>query len=162
MYLDIHAYSPPTNKQSTPRTTSSWQQQQQRDTHAVANGRKDVGLLLEGSNRCSHATTGKGEESWERACRVLGAGREACQDGQLQQLPRGTRAFEPVGIVLLAVHCRCVLLLRALLLWQPRHKPMFGRVVDFATKRTCCWLKTRIIWYLAREFAHTHIHLCGS
>ena len=33
--------------------------QQQRDTHAVANGRKDVGPLNEDSNRRWHATMGK-------------------------------------------------------------------------------------------------------
>ena len=99
----------------------------------------------------------KGEERWEeRGCWVLG--REAYQDGELQR-PRGTRAFEPAGIVLLAVHCRRVfLLLRALLFWQSRHTPAFGRVVDFATRsvRAVVENKKHLVVPGTRIRAHPH------
>ena len=79
---------------------------------------------------------GKGEESWER---VFGAG--CCGEGFAKMASYNDRGAQgPSNLrdfYILAVHYCCVLMLLALLLWQPRYTPV-GRVVDFASLRTFC------------------------
>ena len=108
-----------------------------------------MGPLNDGSNRCWHATMGKGEESWERGCWMLGAGERGLPRGPATAPKRHKRAFEPEGIVLFVVHSRCVLccfisLGTSLCLAGPS---ISRRSVPAVENNT---------WYLAREFAHTH------
>ena len=106
---------------------------QQRDTHTAADDRKDVGPLLQGSNR---RWPHRREENWERG------GGAGCWGERLAEVasysgPRRTRAIEPAVIVLTRRELNCcsvlLLLLRDLLLWQPQRKPLIGRVEYFAT-----------------------------
>ena len=92
----------------------------------------------------------KGQRSGELEEGVLGAGEKSLPRGSATATGRHKRAFESEGVVLLAVHSRCVLC-------------CFGRL------GTCLCLagssihdvaylllKTTPTWYLIREFAHTH------
>ena len=128
------------------------EQQQQRDTHAVANGRKDVGPLNEGSNRCWHATRGKEEASWERGCWVLGAGERG--------LPRGpataTESSKGLSNLRVSSYSPCT--------------PAACFVALAASAQACVWQGRRFhdVAYLLLKttpgtwhanFAHTHTQL---
>ena len=95
---------------------------------------------------------GKAEDSWERGCWVLGAGERGLPRGPTTATERHKKAFEPEGIVLLAVHSRCVLC-------------CFGSLgaslclVGSSISRRIVPAVENNTWYLAREFAHTHTQL---
>ena len=83
---------------------------------------------------------------------MLGAGERGLPRGPATATKRHKRAFEPEGIVLLAVHSRCVLccfgsLGTSLCLAGPS---ISRRSVPAVENNT---------WYLAREFANTHSQL---
>ena len=94
--------------------------------------RKDVDPILEGSNRCWHATSSK-------AGRAGRGGRAGCWGERFAEMASDSDkdAQEPSNprewYFVDSHYCCVLLLLRNLLLWQPRHKPSVGRVADFAT-----------------------------
>ena len=123
--------------------------------HAAANGRKDVGQFNEGSNRYWHATMNgqRRGELGEGVLGALGAGERGLPRAPATGIERHKRAFEPEGIVLLAVHSRCLLCCLGSL----------GTSLCLAGssifRRCVPPVKNNTTWYLARDLAHTPTQL---